>query len=59
MTADEFFLIEDFTTTDAPATTPATIEQGTLFDACTFTGPQNSRGVSNVAMLDAFGDLAV
>lgn len=58
--ADEFFLVEDFTTTPAAPAKPAeTVEQGTLFDACTFAGPENSRGVENVAAIDTFGNLAV
>ncbi len=60
MTADEFFLVEDFTTTaEATSDAPAeTVEQGTLFDACTYSGPINRKGVANVGMLDPFGNLA-
>ena len=60
MTAEDFFLTEDFTTN--PATeqpTAETAEQGTLFDACTYRGPNNRKGVANVAMLDPFGQPAV
>ncbi len=61
MTVEDFFIVEDFTTAPAAevATAAPVVEQGTLFDACTYAGPTNRRGVANVAMVDAFGNLAV
>ncbi len=61
MPAEDFFITEDFTATPAAPAKPAaeTVEQGTLFDACTFAGPTNRRGVENVAAIDPFGQLAI
>ncbi len=60
MDLDDFFLTEDLTTTDEPAAAePPAAEQGALFDACTYRGPRNRRGVDNTAALDPFGNIAV
>ncbi len=63
MDLDDFFLTETFTdqpdTMTEPTPEAPTAEQGALFDACTYRGPRNRRGVHNTAALDPFGNLAV
>jgi hypothetical protein len=59
MTVEDFFITEDFTTPAPAKPATETVEQGTLFDACTYAGPTNRRGVENVAAIDAFGNLTV
>lgn len=61
MDLDGFFLTEDMTAAPGEPAPPAddSAEQESLFDACTYRGPRNRRGVHNTAALDPFGNVAI